>query len=183
VDAERQGRYAEAVEHLQHMERLHPGQPEALLRLAVNLARIGKVQDSRRILADVAGRTNAEPWQVAVAAQELARVLMAAGDLDGAETTVREGLRRRPDDDKLAIQLGMIRDLRKDPRGARDAVAKVGGKQGGSGGAARNRYNRMPLEELDQAWADLQKTALDLLPTLAAALGVPGPAEALRDTP
>jgi Flp pilus assembly protein TadD len=183
VDAERQGRYAEAVTHLQHLERLHPGQPEALLRLAVNLARIGKVQDSRRLLADIAGRTNAEPWQVAVAAQELARLLMAAGDLDGAEAGVREALRRLPDDDKLAIQLGMIRDLHKDPRGARDAVAKVGGKSGGSGGAARNRYNRMPLEELDQAWADLQQTALDVLPTLAAALGVPGPAEALRDTP
>jgi Flp pilus assembly protein TadD len=186
VDAERQGRYAEAVGHLERLERLQPGQPEVLLRLAVNLARIGKVQDARRILAGITGmsdRTRAEPWHVAVASQELARVLMAAGDLDAAEAAVREGLRRLPDDDKLALQLGMIRDLRKDPRGAREAVAKIGKKTGGSGGAARNRYNRMPLEELDRAWSELQQTALDLLPSLAAALGVPGPAEAPRNTP
>jgi Flp pilus assembly protein TadD len=186
VDAERQGRYAEAVGHLEHLERLRPGQPEVLLRLSVNLARIGKVQDARRILSNITGisdRTRAEPWHVAVASQELARMLMAAGDLDAAEAAVREGLRRQPDDDKLAIQLGMIRDLRKDPRGAREAVAKVGIKTGGSGGAARNRYNRMPLEELDRAWSELQQAALDLLPSLAAALGVPGPAEAPRNTP
>jgi tetratricopeptide (TPR) repeat protein len=174
VDAERQGRYAEAVTHLERLERVEPGQPEALLRLGVNLARIGKVQDSRRILADVSGRANSEPWEAAVASQELARMLIAAGDLDGAEAAVQAGLKRRPDDDKLAILLGMIRDLRKDPRGARDAVAKVGSKS--TGGAARNRYNRMPLEELEQAWTDLQKSAADLLPGLAAALGVNGEA-------
>jgi Flp pilus assembly protein TadD len=177
VDAERQGRYAEAVAGLERLDRIQPGQPEVLLRLAVNLARIGKVQDARRVLADVVGRTGAEPWHVAVASQELVRALIAAGDLDAAEAAVREGLRRLPDDDKLALQLGMIRDLRKDPRGAREAVAKVGNKTGGSGGAARHRYNRMPLEELDRAWSELQQTALDLLPTLAAALGVPGPSQ------
>ncbi len=172
VDAERQGRYAEAVTHLERLQRVEPGQPEALLRLGVNLARIGKVQDSRRLLADVSGRANSEPWEAAVASQELARMLIAAGDLDGAEAAAQAGLKRQPDDDKLAILLGMIRDLRKDPRGARDAVAKVGSK--GTGGAARNRYNRMPLEELEQAWTDLQKSAADHLPSLAAALGVPG---------
>jgi Flp pilus assembly protein TadD len=178
VDAERQGRYAEAVAGLERLDRILPGQPEVLLRLAVNLARIGKVQDARRVLTGIVenkGATRSEPWQAAVATQELVRILIAAGDLDAAETAAREGLRRLPDDDKLALQLGMIRDLRKDPRGAREAVAKVGIKTGGSGGAARNRYNRMPMEELDRAWSELQQTALDLLPTLAEALGVPGP--------
>lgn len=181
VDAERQGRYAEAATGLERLDKIVPGQPEVLLRLAVNLARVGKVQDARRVLADVPNRTGAEPWHVAVAAQELTRLLIAAGDLEAAEAAAREGLKRQPDDDKLALQLGLIRDLRKDPRGAREAVAKVGlknGSIGGIGGEARHRYNRMPLEELDRAWADLQKNALDLLPTLAEALGVPGPTQA-----
>lgn len=178
VDAERQGRYAEAVTGLERLNRILPGQPEVLLRLAVNLARIGKVQDARRVLADLLSQKLAEPWHVAVASQELARLLTAAGNLEAAEAAVRDGLKRLPDDDKLALQLGMIRDLRKDPRGAREAVAKVGLKTGGSGGAARHRYNRMPLEELDRAWSELQQTALDLLPTLADALGVPGPTQA-----
>ena len=178
VDAERQGRYAEAAAGLERLDRILPGQPEVLLRLAVNLARIGKIQEARRILADVPGKTGAEPWHMAVAAQEQARLLIAAGDLDAAEAAVRQGLKRLPDDDKLALQLGLIRDLRKDPRGAREAVAKVGKKAGGSGGAARHRYNRMPLDELDRAWSELQQTALGLLPTLAEALGVPGPTQA-----
>jgi Flp pilus assembly protein TadD len=180
VDAERQGRYAEAVAGLERLNQILAGQPEVLLRLAVNLARMGKVQDARRILTGITStqdRTRAEPWHLAVASQELGRVLIAAGDLDAAEAAVREGLRRLPDDDKLALQLGMIRDLRKDPRGAREAVAKVGIKTGGSGGAARNRYNQMPLADLDRAWSELQQTALALLPTLAEALGVPGPSQ------
>lgn len=179
VDAERQGRYAEAAAGLERLDRITPGDSEVRLRLAVNLARIGKVQDARRLLADVAGKAGSQPWQAAVATQERARLLIAAGDLDAAEAAVREGLKRLPDDDKLAIQLAMIRDLRKDPRGAREALpevgTKAGTKAGGSGGEARHRYNRMPLEELDRAWSDLQQTALDLLPTLAGALGVPGP--------
>ncbi len=178
VDAERQGRYAETVAGLERLDKLLPGQPEVLLRLAVNLARLGKVQDARRVLAEVPNRTGAEPWHVAVAAQELTRLLIAAGDLEAAEAAAREGLKRQPDDDKLALQLGLIRDLRKDPRGAREAVARVGLKNGGEGGAARHRYNRMPLEELDRAWTDLQKSALDLLPILAEVLGVPGPTQA-----
>ncbi|MES1245575.1 MAG: tetratricopeptide repeat protein [Acidobacteriota bacterium] len=178
VDAERQGRYAEAAAGLERLDRIVAGDPEARLRLAVNLARIGKVQEARRILAEVAKTSGSEPWQAAVAAQELARLLIAAGDLDAAEAAVREGLGRLPDDDKLALQLGMIRDLRKDPRGAREAVARVGIKAGGTsgrGGEARHRYNRMPLEDLDRAWSELQQNAADLLPTLAEVLGVPGP--------
>ncbi|HEX3131228.1 MAG TPA: hypothetical protein VH394_28085 [Thermoanaerobaculia bacterium] len=178
VDAERQGRYAEAVAGLERLDRILASQPEVRLRLAVNLARVGKVQEARRVLADIPGLATAEPWHVALAAQELARLLVASGDLDAAEAAARKGLERLPDDDKLALQLGMILDLRKDPRGAHDAVARVGTKTGGMGGEARHRYNRMPLEELDRAWTELQQTALGLLPTLAEALGVPGPTQA-----
>ncbi len=192
VDAERQGRYAEAVGHLERLNKLHPGHAEARLRLGVNLARIGKVKDARRVLAEVSGLSTAEPWHVAVAAQEQTRVLIAAGDLAGAEAAIQDGLKRLPDDDKLALQLGLIRDLRKDPRGARDAVARIGKTEArlprnrgsaGSGGVARNRYNSMPFEALDRAWSDLQKSALDHLPALAAALGVPAGADSVRNTP
>lgn len=194
VDAERQGRYAEAVGLLERLSKLHPGHAEARLRLGVNLVRIGKVRDARRVLAEVSGLATAEPWQVAVAAQEQTRVLIAAGDLAGAEAAIQEGLKRLPDDDKLALQLGLIRDLRKDPRGARDAVARIGKTEArlprnrgssGSGGVARNRYNSMPFEALDRAWSDLQKSALDHIPALAAALGVPAgtAADSVRNTP
>ncbi|MFL6202597.1 MAG: tetratricopeptide repeat protein, partial [Thermoanaerobaculia bacterium] len=172
VDAERQGRYADAVGYL---ERLGPGEgpvhAEARLRLAVNLARLGKVQEARKLLREVSDPVGkAEPWQLAVAWQEMARLQLAAGDLEGAEQTLRAGLQRLPEDDKLALQLGLVRDLRKDPRGAREAVAGLGtpGKTPGQGGAARNRYNQLPLESLDQAWTELQERAVAQIPALAA---------------
>lgn len=185
VDSERQGRYAEAVTVLQRLLQQGSASGEARLRLAVNLARLGKVQDARKLLREVSdeGAGKAEPWQLAVAWHELGRLLVAAGDLEGAEQTVREGLERLPDDDKLALQLGLVRDLRKDPRGAREAVARLGGKSGGSGGAARNRYNQLPVERLNEAWTELQATAVEQIPRLAAALGVPASEEAPRNTP
>lgn len=200
IDSERQGRYAEAVAALERLTRAHPGNTEARLRLAVNLARLGKVQDARKLLNEISrGQPGAsEPWQLAVALQEIGRLLIGSGDLEQAETVLREGLQRLPDDEKLALQLGMVRDLRKDPRGARDAVSSLGtkaasiggtgaagaaGTTGGTAASPRHRYNWLPQERLDQAWSDLQKSALDHIPTLAAALGLPEAAEPSRNTP
>jgi tetratricopeptide (TPR) repeat protein len=180
VDAERQGRYADAAGFL---ERLGSSHTEARLRLAVNLARLGKMQEARKHLRELsAPAAKAEPWQLAVAWQEMARLQLAAGDLDGAEQTLREGLQRLPEDDKLALQLGLVRDLRKDPRGARDAVAGLG-KTPGAGGAARHQYNQLPLEGLDRAWVELQEQAIGQIPVLAAVLGMPAVEEAPRNTP
>lgn len=180
VDAERQGRYADAIGYLQ---RLGPAHSEARLRLAVNQARLGKMQEARKLLREVSGpEAKAEPWQLAVAWQELARLQVAAGDLDGAEQTLREGLQRLPEDDKLAIQLGLVRDMKKDPRGARDAVAGLG-KTPGAGGAARHRYNQLPAERLEEAWTELQEQGVGQIPALAALLGVAPAGETPRNTP
>lgn len=178
VDAERQGRYAEAVAALERLIRAHPGHTEARLRLAVNQARLGKVQDARRLLADITGgkAETVESWQLAVAWHEIGRLLIGAGDLEQAETVLRQGLQRLPDDEKIALQLALVRDLRKDPRGARDTVAGLAAKPG-AGNSPRHRYNRLPVERLDQAWSDLQKSALDHIPTLASALGLPDGAD------
>lgn len=187
VDAERQGRYAEAVAALERLVRAHPGNAEARLRLAVNLARLGKVQDARKLLGEISGGKSGtvEPWQLAIAWQEIGRLLIGSGDLEQAETLLREGHERLPGDEKITLQLALVRDLRKDPRGARDMVSGLG-KKPESQPSPRHRYNRLPLERLDRAWGDLQKSALDHIPTLAAALGLPQGAETAeppRNTP
>ncbi len=180
VDAERQGRYADAVAFL---ERMSPEHTESRLRLAVNLARLGKMQEARKHLLGLSQpAAKAEPWHLSVAWQEMARLQLAAGDVDGAEKTLREGLQRLPEDDKLALQLGLVRDLRKDPRGAREAVAGLG-KTPGSGGAARHRYNQLPVESLDRAWSELQEQGVGQIPALAAVLGVPAVEGAPQNTP
>ncbi|MFP5286356.1 MAG: hypothetical protein ACLGI9_11515, partial [Thermoanaerobaculia bacterium] len=82
----------------------------------------------------------------------------------------------------LALQLGLVRDLRKDPRGARDAVAGLG-KTPGAGGAARHRYNQLPTERLQEAWTELQEQGVGQIPALAALLGVAAAPEPPRNTP
>jgi len=189
IDSERQGKYAEAVGILEQLLQTQPHHSEARLRLALNLVRLGKIQEARKHLQELstsnAGDMGEEVWPLAVAFQELSRIVLAAGDLDGAEKILRQGLRRLPEDDKLALQLALVRELRKDPRGARDAVSRLTAQGAASivGGAARHRYNRIPLEQLEQAWSELQQSAVEQLPVLAAALGLPAAVEAPRNTP
>ena len=183
VDSERQGRYADAVGYLQRLTSQNAGHTEGRLRLAVNLARVGRAQDSRKLLRELSDPSQkAEAWQLAIAWQELARLQLAAGDLQGAEQTLREGLQRLPEDDKLAVQLGLVRDLKKDPRGGREAVAGLG-KTPGAGGAARHRYNQLPTEKLDEAWTRLQEQGIEQIASLAAVLGVTPVEDAPRNTP
>ncbi|HYN20043.1 MAG TPA: tetratricopeptide repeat protein, partial [Thermoanaerobaculia bacterium] len=186
IDSERQGKYAEAAGTLERLLQRQPRHSEARLRLALNLVRLGKIQEARKHLQELAASDlDAEVWPHAVAFQELGRIVLAAGDLDGAEKILRQGLQRLPDDDKLALQLALVRELRKDPRGARDAVSRltVQGAASIVGGEARHRYNRIPLEQLEQAWSELQRSAAEQLPVLAAALGLPAAVETPRNTP
>ncbi len=174
VDAERQGRYPQALDVLERLVRLSPAHAEGRLRLAVNRARLGKVDEGRRLLREVADAPGGEAWLVSLAHHEIARLLIAAGQLDEAERLLRQGLERVPRDEKLSLQLALVFDLGKQPGRAREVLA---GWQPGTAtpdtAEARNRYNRLPMERLDQAWRDFQGDSDGQLPALAAALGVP----------
>jgi len=174
VDAERHGRYPETVSLLERLLRAHPDQPEARLRLAINLRRLGKPRDADKLLAGlIQGPTAAseamEPWVLALAYHETGRALVAAGQLDAAENVLREGLQRLPGDEKLLIELAGLFDLRHDPAQARQILAAFKPPRE-TAEAARNRYNRMPYEALDQAWNDLLHSLPEALPALDAAL-------------
>jgi tetratricopeptide (TPR) repeat protein len=182
VDAERHGRYPETVTLLERLLRAHPGNAEARLRLAVNLRRLGKPRDADKLLAGLiqGPAATAETWVLALAYHETGRALVAAGRLDDAEKVLREGLRRLPGDEKLLIQLAGVFDLRHDPAQARQVLAAFKPPKGRSENpenaeAARNRYNRMPYESLDQVWNDLVRSLPDTLPSHAAALQSNGP--------
>ncbi|HEX7185423.1 MAG TPA: hypothetical protein VF756_26600 [Thermoanaerobaculia bacterium] len=167
VDFERQSKPAEAVSTLELLLRSHPQNGEARLRLALNVERLGRKGEARRLLQEiVAGQP--EPWQLALAYQELGRMLVADGDLEAAERALREGLKRLPDDEKLTLQLAMIHELRQSPEQASEALQPL---RPGTGESARRRYNRMPTELLDEVWSGLVRAADERRASLAAALG------------
>lgn len=184
VDAERQGRYPQALDVLERLVRLSPAHSEGRLRLAVNRARLGKVDEGRKLLREVADAPGGEAWLVSLAHHEIARLLIAAGQLEEAERLLRQGLERVPRDEKLSLQLALVFDLGKQPGRAREVLA---GWQPGTAtpdtAEARNRYNRLPMERLDQAWNDFQGDSDGQLPALAAALGLPAAPERPRSTP
>jgi Flp pilus assembly protein TadD len=171
VDAERHGRYPETVSLCERLLRADPENAEARLRLAVNLRRLGKPRDADRQLAGLIQGPAAtkEPWVLSLAYHETGRALMAAGRLDEAERSLREGLQKLPGDEKLLIALAGVFDLRHDPAQARQMLAAFKPVRD-SAESARHRYNRMPYEALDQTWSDLVRSLPEALPALTAAL-------------
>lgn len=171
VDFERQGKAAEAVSTLERLLRSHPGNGEARLRLALSTKRLGRDEEARRLLQDFV-KGAPEPWQLAVAYQELGRMLIAGGELEAAERTLGEGRKLLPDDEKLALLLAMVHELRNRPEQAREALQPL---RPGTGESARRRYSRIPVELLDEVWSGLERAADERRASLAAALGSAAP--------
>jgi Flp pilus assembly protein TadD len=181
AEAEREGRYPDAVSHLEGLLRTHPEDAEARLRLAVNLRRLGKPREADRLLEELA-RAPAEPWVLACAYEETGRALIAAGRLDEAERFLRDGLERLPGDEKLLFELASVFDLRSDPAQARQILAAFR-PASESAESARHRYNRVPSDALDRAWNDLVRSAPESLAALADALRPQHPAPPRRGAP
>jgi hypothetical protein len=176
VEAERRALYREAVERLERLRRLRPADAEVRLRLAVNLARVGNEREARRLLEELmraasAGATadTADDWPVAVAFHELARLLLAAEEPAAAERTARAGLARFPRDEKLALLLALALDLQGRSAEARQELGALT-PDGESAASPRHRYARLPEGALARARRDLERSAAERLPSLAAAL-------------
>ncbi|HEX3529803.1 MAG TPA: tetratricopeptide repeat protein [Thermoanaerobaculia bacterium] len=176
--AERAGRYPEAAVQLERLLKAHPENDsenaEARLHLAVNLRRLGKTHDADRLLASlIQGPSKAtESWVLAVAYHETGRALLAAGRLDEAERSLREGLARLPGDEKLLLELAAVRELRHEPAQVRQVLAgfRPGHAEGAGGESARHRYTHPSAAVLEQTWKDLVGAVPENLPALAAAL-------------
>jgi len=171
AEAEREGRYPDAVTHLEGLLRTHPGDAEARLRLAVSLRRLGKPADADRLLDGLirGPAAAAELWVITLAYQETGRALVSAGRLDEAERFLRGGLQRVPGDEKLLLQLASVFDLRNDPTQGSEALAGYHPVREGAE-SPRHRYNRVPTDALARAWNDLVRSAPESLPALAEAL-------------
>jgi tetratricopeptide (TPR) repeat protein len=173
AEAEREGRYPDAVTHLEGLLRTHPDDAEARLRLAVSLRRLGKPADADRLLDGLIRGSAAAPaielWVLTLAYQETGRALLVAGRLDEAERSLRDGLQRLPGDEKLLFELASVFDLRNDPAQGSEALAGYHPVREGAE-SPRHRYNRVPTDALDRAWNDLVRSAPESLPALAEAL-------------
>jgi Tfp pilus assembly protein PilF len=172
VDSERDGDPHAALGYLERIKRLRPEDGEVTVRMALNQQRLGKKAEARRLLEQVmAGQAGTDPWWHSLAYQEAARMALMAGEAKKAEQTLRAGIQRWPQDDKLRIQLAGLLDQLRQPK---EAQALLAGMQAvGATGAAspRRRYTELPFDQLDFDAAELRRQAEERLPVLAAAIG------------
>jgi TolA-binding protein len=179
VDQERQGKYQDAVDTLERLVRFHPQHSEARLRLGINRVRLNRPRDGQQILQELVaggiGGNGTDPRQALLARQELVRIFLSQNAYAEAESLVREGLQRHPEDEKLTLQLSMLQDLRRDARGARETLEPMEARKNPAEPVtARHRYNALPIEQLEAIRDDLTKASTEQNAALAAALGKVG---------
>jgi tetratricopeptide (TPR) repeat protein len=175
VDAERRGRYVDAVRWLERLAKAHPESREGRLRLALNLEKQGHRADAERRLRAIAEDGGAEAdWIAAIAWQELARAEIADKRLDVAERTLAAGLARLPGDEKLLLQRAFLLDLRGQPGRAEEVLGPDRAPAPAtSGSSARLRYDELPQDLLERSWEEVRHGLATRFPSLAGLLNAP----------
>ncbi len=167
---EKNGRYEAAEQSLRKAVAADPMRVEAWLRLGVNLVRLGKTAEARRALEPLVGIPT---WVGAVAVQELGRIHTAREEWAAAETILKAGRERFPNEGAIAIELCSVLD-RQGKRGeAQRVLAEFMEVPPGARGTSRLRYNQDPAEVWAEARRQLDGTAGLAMPILAQALGQP----------
>lgn len=133
--------------------------------------RVGRTRAARERLNGLLDADAPADWVLALAAQELLRLDLAAKRYDDAEATARRGLERLPGNEKLILGLAAISDLRGRPREARAHLELIE-RSDASGAGERARYGEPPREALGRVEREVRESAAPRLDRLAASLGL-----------
>lgn len=170
---EKLGNYVRAAELLQRLIPLDD-LPDAELRLALCLRRMGKSEKAERRLEQLA-RGGAVHWVRSIAYQEWSQIRFSVDDRDAALALAREGHAALPDDDSLAILVAYLSGPRDETSSA--LVERLTAAPTGTGPTARGLYNLWPAG-LDANEATIRmevEAAMPVLREVLAADSGPGP--------
>ncbi|MCB1032971.1 MAG: hypothetical protein KDD47_03950 [Acidobacteria bacterium] len=163
------GDYEGAEKVLRKLVEVRPRNVEGRLRLAVNLRRLGRREEAeqqlRQCLAPPAPR-----WVRAVAYQELADSLSAAGAAAEAVEVLREGIRELPDQQRLHIQLAATYDALGRAAAARQALENLDLRAGRDDDSPRFIYWRRPTWTIEASRRFLEESSATRLTVLADSL-------------
>jgi tetratricopeptide (TPR) repeat protein len=165
---EKYAEYNFAIQRLQVLADLLPDSDEALLRLAINQARVGWVPRARQALEIVVGRDSGD-WVWSLAVEELARIHLVAGNLAMAQEVLGSAARRRPEADGIRFMLGHVYDRQGRVDRSLELVSSVGTDRTGQP-SARRRYDEWPRGLLEEDRRLLLNTAEAAIPACASAL-------------
>lgn len=162
-----------AVRLLRHAVEVAPASGEARLRLALNLKRLQKTDEARKLLEGLTA--DKEPtWVTPLAYQELARLDSDRGRSSESEKVLRRAVERFPEDLRLRIQLAAVLDRRGSPGEATALIEKaLAASPSQESSASRYLYNAVRLDEFAETRKFLEENSQSRLQVLAQALGAP----------
>ena len=147
---EKRGEYEAAAAHLRQIARAVPADREARLRLALVLARTGRLGEAEGQLRLLAG--NGDDWVRSLAAQELARLASARGELRASLALLDSASAALPCDSALQVQAAYLAER---AGLARPLDLGTLADCGEAVESARARYTRPPAGALARLRQDL----------------------------
>ena len=166
---EQRGQYSAAADLLETLVEAEPAAREGRLRLAINLGRLGRREAAERELRALTGE--GIDWVRSLAAQELARRLVARGELGAAARLLERVAEVLPCDPSLPVQLALVSERAGTPS---PLDLSTQGACGEAAESARARYTHPSSSELMSLRETLVAAEPEWRRALAAALGVPG---------
>lgn len=163
---ERSGNYHRAAERLLDLLRRYPKHREGRLRMAVNLDRLGETRQARKLLQELVAEATRD-WAGSLAYEELARLHREAGNHDGAERILWEGLERFPENGRLRTQLAFVLDHQHKPKRALSVIQELTAQEPPAEPSPRRRYGLGPQEAYQEVLAGLEQSASARMPRLA----------------
>jgi tetratricopeptide (TPR) repeat protein len=104
---EKYGEYHQAIVHLEQLRKVDPLFDEGVLRLAINLDRVGMNRRARELLEEIVGR-GMPGWVTAVAYQALARSYLETGAVERADELLQKAVEEMPERQGLRVLLAHV---------------------------------------------------------------------------
>ncbi len=152
---ERYGDYSQTVEILENLVAAYPKSGEGLLRLAINLDRLG-VRGRARSLTEQAIELEAPDWVRSLAHQKLSRFLIETGDLDQAAQLLEACLEEIPGQHGSVYLLAHIYDRQRQPYKSLELLQTLAP---GPEPSARKLYDSWPEATLATIRRELSEAA------------------------
>ena len=170
ISYERYGEYSLAVTFLEALVAAHPRFGEGLLRLAINLDRLGVHQRSKELFDRVLD-TEAPDWVRSLAFQESARALIEADQLDQAATLLERSLEELPEQYGTIYLLSHVYDRRREAYRALELIQLMPSTTTANV-SPRKVYDSWPEAALEQIRSEISQAAAVRTSLLARALGI-----------
>lgn len=152
---ERYGDYPRTVAVLEDLVSAHPKSGEGLLRLSINLDRLGARARARQ-LVERAVELEAPNWVRSLASQQLARILVEIGTLDRAAELLEASLEENPVQHGSMYLLAHIYDRQRQPYKSLELLDSVVASRDPS---PRKTYDSWPETSLEAIRRELSEAA------------------------